>query len=127
MSGDETELPEFVAGLIRIGVEQLGASIGLPADQATRGMQAVADAVCTEFARRSIYVPVAYDPRNREIAAKYRQSSRAARACTHGRIVELAREYALTTRQVYSILAEARQADFQARQGSLDLGDTPTA
>lgn len=119
MSRRDGEVGEFVADLVRIGVERLVAELGLPAADAERVMRRVADVVCTEYARRHIYVPVAYDPRNRDIVRKYHESSRSARACTPARIKELAAEYALTWRQIYSILEAARKADFAARQAAL--------
>lgn len=112
---------EFVADLVRIGVEQLGKVLDVPPDQAQPAMQSVADAVCLMYARRFIYVPAGFDPRNRLIWQQYHESTRAARACTRARVTELAAEHGLTTRQVYSILKEFRAADFQARQGQLEL------
>lgn len=119
MTRRDDEVGEFVNDLVRLGVEQLVTALRLPAEQAHQVMHLIADAVCAEYARRHIYVPVAYDPRNREIVRKYHESSRSARACTPARIKELAAEYALTWRQIYSILKDAREADFAARQGVL--------
>lgn len=116
---DRAKVSEFVADLVRIGVEQLGAQLGLPPEKAGPAMQAVADAVCVQYARALIYVPAAFDPRNREIVRQYHESSRTARACTKDRIQEIALAHALTTRQIYAILAESREADFRDRQGVL--------
>lgn len=119
MSKSSRQTREFIADLTRIGVNALTAHLQLPADQGLRVMQAITDQACIEYAGRNMYVPVGYDPRNREIAAKFRQSSRAARACTPERVKELSLEYAMTTRQIYGILREVRMADFKARQGTL--------
>lgn len=119
MNRRDDEAGEFVSDLVRLGVEQLVTQLQLPADAAGRVMRQIADAVCAEYARRHIYVPVAYDPRNREIVRKYHESSRSARACTPARIKELAAEYALTWRQIYSILKDHREAEFALRQGVL--------
>lgn len=126
MSQDRKEVPEFIADLVRIGVEQLGRDLAIDAVQAEKAMRAIADQVCVEYARRNIYVPAAYDPRNREIIRKYHQASRSAGACSHDRVRELAIEYALSTRWIYSLVAEARAAEMAARQGVLPGLDDPT-
>jgi Mor family transcriptional regulator len=124
MTRRDDEVRDFVADLVRIGTRELQATAGLDAQAADLAMRNVADAICVEYARRHIYVPIAYDPRNREIVRKYHEGSRSARACTPERIKELAAEYALTWRQIYSILRADHQADFAARQGVLPgLGD----
>ncbi|MEY2689186.1 MAG: Mor transcription activator family [Pseudomonadota bacterium] len=115
----ERQAEEFIDDLLRIGEHELVTTAGLAADQARAAMRRVADAVCAQYARSSIYVPVGYDPRNREIVTKYGQASRSAGAYTPERIAELAREYALTTRQIYSILRTYREAEFAQRQGTL--------
>lgn len=113
------DVEDFVTGLVRIGTRELAAALQLPPDQLSAAMQRVADAVCQEYARSEIYVPVAYDPRNREIAQKYRQNSRSARACSPERIQELAQEFGVTSRWIYRILEAEREADFKARQACL--------
>lgn len=117
----DVEAGTFIADLIRIGREQLQRSCGLPAEAAEEAMRQVAQAVCLQYARSEIYVPMMLDPRNQEIVRKYHEPSRTARACTYRRVVELAREYGMTTRWVYAILRDAIQADLAARQGTLDL------
>ena len=124
MSQDRKEVPEFIADLVRIGVEAL-VRIGTDRQDAEQAMRAIADQVCIEYARRNIYVPAAYDPRNREIVRKYHQASRSAAACSHDRVRELAIEYALSTRWIYTLVAEARAADMAARQGVLPGLDEP--
>jgi hypothetical protein len=119
MSRPDGEVGEFVGDLVRIGVRELMSVLEIDPQSADRAMRQVADAVCIEYARRHIYVPVAYDPRNREIARKYREHTRSARANTPERIKELAAEYALTWRQIYSILEADRKAEFASRQGVL--------
>jgi hypothetical protein len=52
-----------------------------------------------------------YDARNRAIWRKYNQASTSHAACTPGRVQELAAEYGMTWRQVYSILAAVREQD----------------
>lgn len=109
---------EFIAELTRIGRDEL-AKERMPPDQAEAVVRRMVEAICAAYASSEIYVPMLYDPRNREIVAKYNQASRTARPCTHARVVELGREFGLTTRRVYAILRESIQADFQARQGQL--------
>ncbi len=118
MSRDRKETPEFIADLVRIGVDVFTRE-GLDRPAAERAMRAVADQVCVEYARRNLYVPAAYDPRNREIVAKYYQASRSALACSQDRVTELAIEYALSTRWIYALIAEHRAAELAARQGVL--------
>lgn len=129
MSGDksnrESQAKEFVEALVRVGEQLLAQRLGAAPDEAKATMQLVADAICMEYARRDIYVPMAYDPRNREIAAKYAQPSRSARAFSERRVLELAAEYGLTTRQIYSILRALRQAEFASRQGALPGFEAP--
>ena len=125
MSQDRKEVPEFIADLVRIGVEQLGRGLAIDPVRAEQAMRAIADQVCVEYARRNIYVPAAYDPRNREIIRKYHQASRSAGACSHDRVRELAIEYALSTRWIYALVAEARAADMAGRQGVLPGLDEP--
>lgn len=126
MSKAAGEAREFIAELTRIGMDVLARQLQLPADDGRRVMRDIADQVCMEYARREIYIPVAYDPRNREIVAKYHQASRNARACSPERVKELSLEYALHTRQIYGIIQEAREADLRARQGVLPgLEDEP--
>ena len=119
MSSKKPELETFLNDLVRIGVRELEAALNLAPEQLAGPMRKVADAVCVEYARREIYVPAAYDPRNEEIWRKYGESSRAARAFSPDRITELATEYGLTTRQVYGIIALKRAADVAARQQTL--------
>lgn len=119
MSSKKPELETFLNDLVRIGVRELQQALGLASDQLEAAMRKVADAVCVEYARSEIYVPVAYDPRNEEIWRKYGESSRTARAFSPDRIAELATEYGLTTRQVYGIIALKRAADVAARQQTL--------
>lgn len=116
---ERDDLKEFVEALLRIGVEQLAERLGTPREAATDVMQRITDRICWQYARRHIYVPVAYDPRNREIVDKYNRQGRASRACTPDRIRELAAEYDLTERRIYEILKDSREADFNARQGVL--------
>lgn len=125
MSARNRDVKEFVADLVRIGIRELAAELGTPEEDGQRAMQRIADGICLEYARREIYVPAAYDPRNREIVAAYHQSTSTARAVTPERVAELAAQYGLTTRQVYSILQAAREADMATRQGvlQLDLGE----
>ena len=129
-AGSGSDVESFVDGLVRIGTRELAAELGVAEGVAERAMRRLADAVCTEYARCQIYVPVAYDARNREIVAKYHQSTQTARACTPARIKELAAEYALTWRQIYSILKASREADWAARQGVIpgleDPADSPS-
>lgn len=113
------ELDSFIECLVSIGTEQLRAGLNLPLEKAEPVMRRVADQVCVAYARRFIYVPVAYDPRNREIVEKYGRQGATARPYTAERIDELAQEYQLTVRRIQQIVAEARDADFAARQGRL--------
>lgn len=123
MPTDDSKLRQFIGDLVRLGAEELVRSLTIPISEAEATMRRVADAVCLEYARSYIYVPAGYDPRNREIVAKFGQSSRTAAAFTRARIHELAAEYAVSWRQIYSILREARLADFRDRQGTLPLSD----
>jgi hypothetical protein len=119
VNADRGDLTEFVDAMQRIGVEQLTEQLGVPPGAASDVMRRITDRICWEYARRSIYVPVAYDPRNREIVDKYHRQGRSSRACTPARIRELAAEYGLTERRIYDILKEAREADYAARQAVL--------
>ena len=103
-------LNEFVEGLVRVGTPALVVALGVPEDAAERAMRGVVDAVCTEFARTTIYIPIAFDARNRDLFRKYHQESRRAAACSVQRVHELASEYAMTWRQVYSVLKTVRDA-----------------
>lgn len=113
------EAPEFIADLMRIGIDHLTRLQLLPRPVAESVMRAITEQVCVEYARRDIYVPAAFDPRNRDIVRKYHQASHSAAACSQERVRELALEYALSTRWIYALLAEHRAADFSARQGVL--------
>jgi Mor family transcriptional regulator len=126
VSQDRKEVAEFIADLVRIGADQLVRDLGVDRPQADLSMRAIADQVCVEYARRNIYVPADFDPRNREIVQKYHQASRSAAACSHDRVRELAIEYALSTRWIYTLVKEARQADLAARQGVLPGLDDPS-
>lgn len=116
---ERADLPEFIDTLVRVGAEQLVSQLAVPQDRAGEVMRAVAEQVCSAYSRRFIYVPVAYDPRNREIVDKYHRQGRTARACTGARVRELATEYGLTERRIYEIVREAREADLAERQGVL--------
>ena len=120
------DLDSFIECLVSIGTDQLQAGLGLPVNKAEPLMRAVAERVCQAYARRLIYVPVAWDPRNRAIVEKYGRQGPAARAYTAARIDELAVEYQLTPRRIEQIVAEARNADFAARQGRLPGLDDPS-
>lgn len=120
MSKKKSDLGEFLDDLVRIGIRELKRALGVADEQALdKAMRAVADAILVEYARRDIYVPAAYDPRNREIYRKYGEASRSARANTPERVIELSLEYALTTRQIYGIIASQAAADMAARQPKL--------
>lgn len=127
MSQDRKEVAEFIGDLVRIGTQQLVQGLRADPKVAEQSMRAIADQVCVEYARRNIYVPADFDPRNREIVAKYHQPSRSAAACSHDRVRELAIEYALSTRWIYTLVKEARQADLAARQGVLPGLEDPAA
>lgn len=119
-------LDGFIDGLVRIGTRELVSALGVPEGAAERAMREVADAVCFEFERTYIYVPIAYSQRNREIWDRYHQASGGARACSPERVDQLAAEYGKTSRWIYAILKAMRQADLQARQGVLPGFDPAT-
>lgn len=116
----------FVENLVRIGIDQLDSELGAPRDRAESAMRRVAAQLCAAYAGRPMYVPVAFDPRNREIVEKYGRQGRTARAFSPERVIELAAEYELSERRIYGILAEARAEEFSARQGVLPGLDEPT-
>jgi Mor family transcriptional regulator len=76
--------------------------------------------VVRAYSWSTLYVPVGFDLRNVEIARKYAQPGpTGSPPYSQARVRELADEYQLTDRQIYSILATQRQADIAARQGRL--------
>jgi hypothetical protein len=121
----DNDLDDFVENLVRIGVDQVTAELGVDRAKAEPAMRSVAEQLCAVYARRLIYVPVAYDPRNREIIEKYGRQGRAARAYSPERVTELAVEYQLGERRIYGILAQARAEDFAARQPALPGFEDP--
>lgn len=116
---ERDDVPEFIEALTRIATEHLVDRLGLPRESAAEVARRIANRVCAEYARRTIYVPVDYDPRNRDIYDRYHRQGRAARPCTPDRIRELAADYSLTERRIYEIIRDMREADQAARQGVL--------
>jgi Mor family transcriptional regulator len=119
------DIDNFVENLVRIGVDQLDSELGTQRDRAETAMRRVAEQLCAAYAGRPMYVPVAYDPRNREIVEKYGRQGRAARAYSPERVTELAVEYQLGERRIYGILAQARAEEFAARQPALPGFEDP--
>jgi Mor family transcriptional regulator len=117
-------LYKFLDDLVRIGAKEITASLGVPDDQARQIMQTVANGVCLDYARFHIYVPAAVelqlDPRNEAIWAKYSQAGpTGSRPFSTARITELAQEYELTERQIYSVVSLMRARDLATRQVEL--------
>jgi len=126
MSTKPRELPEFVDDLVRIGAAELVATAGLGAEQARTVMARIADGIVTHYARSTMYVPAAFGTRNQEIWRKYGEPGPAgpggqlgASPYTRQRVVELAAEYGLTERQIYSILTVMRARELATMQPTL--------
>lgn len=104
------ELPEFVDDLVRIGTAELVAQLGAEEAQAKTVMARIADGIVTAYARTTMYVPAGFGSRNTVIWDKFHQPGPTAARNTRARVEEIAAEYGMTTRQIYSILAVMRSA-----------------
>lgn len=82
-------------------------------EQARQVGLAAADAVRRHFGGEQVYIPkglaLAISERDREIWRKFNGRNH----------LELAKEYGLTARQIYSIIARVKEEEFQKRQGKL--------
>ncbi|MDO9094482.1 MAG: Mor transcription activator family protein [Rubrivivax sp.] len=119
------ELAEFVDDLVRIGTAELNGKFKLPEADCRVVMASITDQIVTLYARTTMYVPAGFGPRNKAIWDKYQQNSQTASAFTQDRVAELAVEYQLTTRQIYSILAVMKHAEMARRQSQLPGFDSP--
>jgi len=113
------ELAEFVDDLVRIGTAELTTKLKLPEADCRVAMASITDQIVTLYARTTMYVPAGFGSRNKAIWDKYQQNSQTASAYTQDRVAELAIEYQLTTRQIYSILAVMKHAEMARRQSHL--------
>lgn len=119
------ELPEFVDDLIRVGKARLVAELGAADEAAQHVMGKIAADIVNEYARRSMYIPAGFGTRNSEIWKAYGERGPASNGqpgadpYTRARIEELAVQYGLTSRQVYSILGAMRAQELATRQGQL--------
>lgn len=114
------ELPEFVDDLVRIGTAELAAKLKLPEDQGREVMASITGQIVSLYARTTMYVPAGFDSRNGTIWEKYQQDgATGTRAFTQDRVAELAAEYQLTSRQIYSIVAVMKAQETARRQGRL--------
>lgn len=119
MSDGDAKLREFVDYLVQIGTAEAVAALEAQPDRARAVMMRIADRLMSSYARHTFYVPVGFSSRNAQIWEKYGQASSTASAFSKARVVELAAEYLLTERQVYSVLADLRAAEMAARQSTL--------
>lgn len=108
--GRSVDVLEFRDVLARIGTERLVSQCGLTEGESRRVMNGISEKLCSEYARCTIYIPVSYDLRNREIFSKFHKQGRASRACTAARVHELADDYDVSPRQIYTILRRERDA-----------------
>lgn len=115
----------FGESMIRVGTPLISAQLKVPEGRAERAMTAVVTAVFAELARTTVYIPAAFDSRNKEIFEKYHQPSRGAAACSYDRIRQLASEYALTSRAVYKVIQRMREAGHVAK--GVAAGSAPEA
>jgi Mor family transcriptional regulator len=93
---------------------ELVSELKLPSDKASTLGNRIALAIADDFAGQQIYVPnffsVEIAARHKEIYEKYRSKDD---------IPELCREYDITERHLYRILAQVRAQDLASRQSSL--------
>ena len=127
-------LPQFLDEIVRVGSAELVALAAMPERTAHETMTRVAHRIVGHFARTTMYVPAPFARRNEEIWRRYRERGGDAAETlptspySRQRILDLAAEFSLTERQIYSILAvmrlRERAESAQARQG---VGDHPEA
>ncbi len=121
--GDE-RLYQFVDDLVAIGVRAFAGSGPLDEEQARQRMTEVANQLCVQYARTSLYVPAALQlkltPRDEEIWAKYGlEGAGGVRPYSSARVQQLATEYGFTVRHVYNIVAMMRDLEAARRQPGL--------
>ncbi|MDP2008197.1 MAG: Mor transcription activator family protein [Rubrivivax sp.] len=124
MSGPKprVEVPDFVDGLVRIGVQTLVSQAGLSEEQAQAAMTSISTAIVSEYARTYLYVPVSFDLRDGEIWRQYCEPGRLADGSagappySHARIEELAVKYGRTVRQIYTVVSARRRAERASRR-----------
>lgn len=110
---DLTRYPEIYLDLVDKGSEAITEKLGLPADQARLAAYCVTEVIRKDWAGQQPYFSkgLAYDitKRDREMFGKFTGSN-------HG---ELAKEYGMTTRQIYDRIALIRDEEFKRRQPAL--------
>lgn len=113
---------QLVDDLVSIGAAEI-AGMGVPEKLAREIALQIAHRLCAQYARAYLYVPALMEleltARDEEIFAKYQKHGPKARAYSSNRAEELAGEYKLTTRQIYSIIALQNRRLMVLRQGHL--------
>lgn len=114
--GDGRKLREFVDYLVQIGTAEAATALEAPPEKARAVMMRIADRLMSSYARHTFYVPVGFSSRNAEIWDQYGVATATAPAFSKARVAELAAQYMLTERQIYSVLADMRAAEMASRQ-----------
>ena len=119
---------QFIDSMIEIGSAEIAAEFpAMEGAVSEELMRRIAHAVCVRYARTELYIPAALDvivrsPRNQQIYDAYAQDGvgkTGARRYSASRVVELAKEHSLTTRQVQKIIADLRSREAASRQRQL--------
>ena len=108
-----SKVPAFVDALVATGIRRLISKLPTNEDEAAAAMQDIAGAICSQWQKTILYVPVYAETerikRDDSIRAKYRQDSPSgAVRFTPDRVAELATEFALTVAHVYCIVRIGR-------------------
>ncbi len=109
-----SRLPQFVDDLVETGSRELVTLLMVDEAAARHAMHRVAEAICSQYARSIMYVPMFNEPklsaRDIEIVRKYEQDGpTGARRYSAQRVEELSIEYQLTNTQIYAVLAAMRR------------------
>ena len=123
---------QFVDDLVTLGHRELMAEFGVPEDHSRDTMLKIAHAMCHHYARTTIHVPalieIRLDERDERIYEAYQlDGPDGARAFTKDRLEQLAAQYELTLRHLYSVVALARRRDLARRQPTLPGLETDPA
>ena len=117
------QVHQFVDHLVAAGVAEITGNGLADLDKAREVATLIAHRICFQYARTEMYVPAVLEleltKRDQQIWDLYHADSPGARRCTTARISELAAQFALTERQIYSILTLQREREIAARQAQL--------
>lgn len=108
-----SKVPAFVDALVATGIRRLVSKLPTNEDEAAAAMHDIAGAICNQWQRTVLYVPLYAEAerikRDDSIRAKYAQDSPSgAVKFTPDRIAELATEFSLTVAHVYCIVRVGR-------------------